>query len=131
MYRARAVAINPDFAEAQYNLGTVLCALGLTEEALASFLRSARLVYGTPQELANCRISRGGIHWPDLDEDISVRSLLLGRRDGSSRAFLRFWLENKKKGRKVTLEDWMKKSHAVRKKTGGKRPGRGRPGSAG
>jgi hypothetical protein len=66
-----------------------------------------RLVHGTTKELANYRISHGGLHWPDLDEDISVRSLLLGRRDGSSRAFLKFWLANKKKGRLVFLEDWI------------------------
>src|SRR5947207_1483334 len=40
-----------------------------------------RLVYGTPAERANWRlIGNGeGIHWPDLDEDISVESLLAGR----------------------------------------------------
>jgi len=67
-----------------------------------------RLVHGTTKELANHRISHGGIHWPDLDEDISVRSLLLGRRDGSSRAFLKFWVANKRKGRLVFLEDWIR-----------------------
>jgi hypothetical protein len=37
-----------------------------------------RLVAGTPEQLNNWRIiGRGvGIHWPDLDEDISVENLL-------------------------------------------------------
>ena len=37
-----------------------------------------RLLHGTPKQRNNWRlIGKGvGIHWPDLDEDISVRSLL-------------------------------------------------------
>ena len=40
-----------------------------------------RLAHGSPAERSNWRlIGRGdGIHWPDLDEDISVESLLAGR----------------------------------------------------
>ncbi|MBZ5579241.1 MAG: DUF4160 domain-containing protein [Acidobacteriia bacterium] len=33
-----------------------------------------------------------GIHWPDLDEDISLRSLLAGRRSGESQESLQRWL---------------------------------------
>jgi len=45
-----------------------------------------RLAHGTPAERANWRLIAGGegIHWPDLDEDISVASLLAGRRSGES-----------------------------------------------
>ena len=32
-----------------------------------------------------------GIHWPDLDEDISVEALLLGERSGESAESLRRW----------------------------------------
>ena len=37
-----------------------------------------RLLHGTPEQRKNWRlIGKGvGIHWPELDEDISVRSLL-------------------------------------------------------
>ena len=54
-----------------------------------------RLAHGTPTELANWRlIGRGaGIHWPDLDEDISVESLLAGRRSGETQESLRRWLQ--------------------------------------
>jgi hypothetical protein len=40
-----------------------------------------RLAHGTSAERANwCLIGQGeGIHWPDLDEDLSVDSLLAGR----------------------------------------------------
>lgn len=57
-----------------------------------------RLAHGTPAELANWRlIGRGdGFHWPDLDEDVSVESLLMGRRSGESQQSLRRWLEDRK-----------------------------------
>ena len=39
-----------------------------------------RLAYGTAEERANHRISGGGygIHWPDIDEDLSTEGLLRG-----------------------------------------------------
>ena len=33
-----------------------------------------------------------GIHWPELDEDISVQGLLAGRRSGESAKSLEKWL---------------------------------------
>jgi hypothetical protein len=38
-----------------------------------------------------------GIHWPELDEDISVEGLLLGRRSGESQRSLQRWLEARTK----------------------------------
>ena len=59
-----------------------------------------RLAHGTSAERANWRlIGEGeGIHWPDLDEDISVEGLLAGRRSGETQASLRRWLESRKAG---------------------------------
>lgn len=56
-----------------------------------------RLLHGTPSEQANWRLvgSGGGIHWPDLDEDISVRNILDGRTSGESRSSLKRWLDNR------------------------------------
>jgi hypothetical protein len=56
-----------------------------------------RLANGTPTERANWRlIGRGeGVHWPDLDEDISVADLLTGRPSGETQASLRGWLESR------------------------------------
>ncbi len=53
-----------------------------------------RLVHGTPEERANWRlIGQGtGIHWPALDEDISVENLLMGRASGESQKSLKRWL---------------------------------------
>ena len=59
-----------------------------------------RLAHGTAAERANWRLIGGGvgIHWPDLDEDISVESLLAGRRSGETQASLRRWLQARKAG---------------------------------
>jgi hypothetical protein len=56
-----------------------------------------RLQHATAQERAEWRlIARGeGIHWPLLDEDISVEGLLAGRRSGESQASFHHWLESR------------------------------------
>lgn len=57
-----------------------------------------RLAHGTPPERTNYRLIGGGegIHWPDLDEDISVESLLAGRRSSETQQSLRRWLDGRK-----------------------------------
>ncbi|HSN76578.1 MAG TPA: DUF2442 domain-containing protein, partial [Anaerolineae bacterium] len=39
-----------------------------------------RLLHATPQERNNWKVAGGGygIHWPDIDEDLSVEGLLRG-----------------------------------------------------
>ncbi len=56
-----------------------------------------RLAHGTNTERANWRlIGRGvGIHWPDLDEDISVAGLLLGSPSNESLPSLRKWMKSR------------------------------------
>jgi hypothetical protein len=56
-----------------------------------------RLVHGTAKERKNWRlIGRGeGIHWPDLDEDISVFNLLAGQPSGESQRSFQSWLETR------------------------------------
>jgi hypothetical protein len=57
-----------------------------------------RLVHATMDERARWRlIGRGeGIHWPDLDEDISIAGLLAGKRSGESRRSFERWLERRR-----------------------------------
>ncbi|MCI0439682.1 MAG: DUF2442 domain-containing protein [Chloroflexi bacterium] len=57
-----------------------------------------RLAHGTPAERANFQISGAGygIHWPDLDEDIGVEGLLLGKKSAESLDSLRQWLQQRK-----------------------------------
>jgi len=54
-----------------------------------------RLLHGTPAERNKWRLigSGEGIHWPDLDEDISVENLILGKPSGESQKSFKKWLE--------------------------------------
>ena len=58
-----------------------------------------RLSNGTEQERVRWRlIGQGqGIHWEDLDEDISVAGLLAGKPSGESQASLGKWLAQRGK----------------------------------
>ena len=56
-----------------------------------------RLLHATMEERKHWRlIGRGeGIHWPDLDEDISVEGLILGRPSGESQRSFQHWLQGR------------------------------------
>ena len=58
-----------------------------------------RLLHGSGKERRNWRfISRGeGIHWPDLDEDISVEGLLQGQQSRESLTSLEKWLQTRRR----------------------------------
>jgi hypothetical protein len=57
-----------------------------------------RLLHGKPEERNNWRLigSGEGIHWPDLDEDLSIESLISGRPSGESGRSFKRWLEGRK-----------------------------------
>jgi hypothetical protein len=61
-----------------------------------------RLVHGAAQERNHWRLigSGEGIHWPDLDEDLSVEGLLLGRPSGESQRSIQHWLDERKQPEK-------------------------------
>ncbi len=56
-----------------------------------------RLVHSTPEERNNWRlIGKGhGIHWEDIDEDISVEGLLAGKPSGESQTSFKKWLKGR------------------------------------
>jgi hypothetical protein len=56
-----------------------------------------RLLHGTPEERSNWRFigEKEGIHWLDLDEDISVENLLMGKPSGESQSSFKRWLEQR------------------------------------
>jgi hypothetical protein len=64
-----------------------------------------RLLNATPRERNNWRlIGRGhGIHWEDIDEDISVEGLLAGRPSGESQESFKNWL-NQRQSRLINPE---------------------------
>jgi hypothetical protein len=44
-----------------------------------------RLAKGTPSQLNNIELSPFGLHWPDLDEDLSFRGIAAGDYGKSKR----------------------------------------------
>jgi len=58
-----------------------------------------RLLDGSKQERENYELigDGEGIHWPKLDEDISVEGLLAGKRSAESDASLARWLKKRQK----------------------------------
>ena len=56
-----------------------------------------RLLHASKEERSRWRlIGRGvGIHWPSVDEDISIEGLLAGRPSNESQESLKRWLESR------------------------------------
>ena len=59
-----------------------------------------RLAYGTAAERAHVQISGAGygLHWPDLDEDIGIDGLILGKPSTESATSLARWLQRRTTG---------------------------------
>ena len=57
-----------------------------------------RLAYGTADERSNVQIAGAGfgLHWPDLDEDIGIEGILLGKRSAESPQSFERWLQSRK-----------------------------------
>ena len=71
-----------------------------------------RLAEGTPRERRRWKlIGPGiGIHWPDLDEDISVEALLLGQGSNESPASLRRWRASRRRPAHKRVEPTRRRS---------------------
>ena len=56
-----------------------------------------RLLHGSANERNNWRLIGGGqgIHWSDLDEDVSIKNLILGQPSAESQKSLQRWLEGR------------------------------------
>jgi hypothetical protein len=85
---ARAVHVNED---------TLTVELGDGRSISAPLAWYPRLAHGTSAERARWRFIGGGsgIHWTDLDEDISIENLILGRPSTESQASLKSWLDQR------------------------------------
>jgi hypothetical protein len=57
-----------------------------------------RLWHGSKEERENFEIFGDGayIHWPDLDEDLTIAGLLEGKRSGETPTSLKKWLASRK-----------------------------------
>jgi len=71
---------------AAYNNGHVVVRMESGVEIRFPVAGNPRLSGGTPEQLNDIEVSPFGLHWPDLDEDLSFRGLLEGDY-GQNRAF--------------------------------------------
>lgn len=62
---------------------------------IAPILWYPRLAYATQAERQQFEIRRNVIFWPTLDEEVSVRGMLLGRKSGESAQSLQRWLSER------------------------------------
>ena len=61
-----------------YREGHIIISMDSGVEVRFPIAQNPRLAHGTPQQLGNVEVSPFGLHWPDLDEDLSFRGLLEG-----------------------------------------------------
>jgi hypothetical protein len=90
--RARAVAVNDEALTVDLVDGRTIVV------PLAWY---PRLWHGTADERNRFEIFGDGthLHWPDLDEDLTVEGLLAGRRSGERPESLKQWLEAREAAR--------------------------------
>ena len=84
--QAESVSINSDELNVELRDGRYISV------PLALF---PRLVHATLEERENWRLIAGGhgIHWEQLDEDISIEGLIAGRGSQESQVSLKKWLD--------------------------------------
>jgi hypothetical protein len=63
---------------AKHANGFIVVQMTRGTEIRFSVADNPRLSKGTPEQLNHIEISPFGLHWPDLDEDLSLRGLVDG-----------------------------------------------------
>jgi hypothetical protein len=63
---------------ASYADGHILIEMHSGVEVRFPVRGNPRLAKGTPQQLNRIELSPFGLHWPDLDEDLSLKGLMEG-----------------------------------------------------
>jgi Protein of unknown function (DUF2442) len=58
--------------------GHIIIAMESGSEIRFAVSENPRLAKGTPEQLGRMELSPYGIHWPELDEDLSFQGLLRG-----------------------------------------------------
>ena len=62
-----------------YQRGQIVVAMESGVEIRFPVAGNFRLAKGTPQQLNHVEVSPYGLHWPDLDEDLSITGIIEGR----------------------------------------------------
>ena len=90
--RAQSVSLTHDIITVELSDGRVISA------PVAWY---PRLLHATQAEREHWRMvgDGEGIHWPDLDEDVSVEHLIAGSPSGESQRSLKRWIEARSAGK--------------------------------
>ena len=64
--------------EATFRNGYIVVKMESGVEIKFPINKNRHLVKGTNMQLSNIEISPYGLHWPDLDEDLSLKGLIAG-----------------------------------------------------
>jgi hypothetical protein len=65
---------------ARYEAGRIVIEMASGEVVSFPVDVSERLKAGTPEDLSEIELSPFGLHWPRLDEDLSIRGILAGQQ---------------------------------------------------
>ena len=95
MITSVAEILFPSAMDVQITDDTLIVDLNDGRTILVPLLWYPRLMEGLEAERNNWRIiGQGeGIHWADLDEDISIAGLIAGKPSGESQTSLKKWLK--------------------------------------
>jgi hypothetical protein len=63
---------------AKFHDGQIVVAMQSGVEIRFPVARNPRLARGTSPQLNHIEVSPFGLHWPDLDEDLSIQGILEG-----------------------------------------------------
>ena len=63
---------------ARFHDGQIIILMRSGAELRFSVSANPRLAKGTPEQLNNIELSPFGLHWPDLDEDLSLKGIVEG-----------------------------------------------------
>jgi len=92
-----AVEANPLASDVQVTEDELLVTLKDGRTISVPLAWFPRLLHGTAKERENWELigDGEGIHWPDLDEDISVEGLLAGIPSRESRRSIQRWIKKR------------------------------------
>lgn len=71
----------PALKSVRFDADTLAVGLSDGRSIAAPLAWFPRLLAASPEQLAQVKLSLGGLHWDALDEDISVAGLLAGQAD--------------------------------------------------
>ena len=63
---------------AEYRDGRIVLMMQSGAEVAFPVAENPRLARGTARQLGNIELTPFGVHWPELDEDLSIRGILAG-----------------------------------------------------